>query len=53
VFSLSSFVGAIENGFSQVRPIASTPQSIRLSFGRGGAQITARTFKGAIRLRPQ
>ncbi len=53
VFSLSSIVGAIENGFSQVRPIASTPQSIRLSFGRGGAQITARTFKGAIRLRPQ
>jgi hypothetical protein len=53
VFSLSSIIGAIENGFSQVRPIASTPQSIRLSFGRGGAQITARTFKGAIRLRPQ
>jgi hypothetical protein len=53
VFSLSSIVGAIENGFAQVRPIASTPQSIRLSFGRGGAQVAARTFKGAIRLRPQ
>jgi hypothetical protein len=53
VFSLSSILGAIENGFSEIRPIASTPHSIRLSLGRGGAQVTARTFKGTIRLRPQ
>jgi hypothetical protein len=53
VFSLSSILGAIENGFSEVRPIASTPRSIRLSLGRGGAQVAARTFKGTIRLRPQ
>jgi hypothetical protein len=53
VFSLSSIVGAIENGFTQVRPIGSTPHSVRLSLGNGGAQIAARTFKGAIRLRPQ
>jgi hypothetical protein len=53
VFSVSSILGAIENGFSEVRPIASTPRSIRLSLGRGGAQVTARTFKGTIRLRPQ
>lgn len=53
VFSLSSIVGTIENGFTQVRPIATTPQSIRVSLGRGGAQVAARTFKGAIRLRPQ
>lgn len=53
VFSLSSITGAIENGFTQVRPIATTPRSIRLSLGNGGAQISARTFKGAIRLRPQ
>jgi hypothetical protein len=53
VFSLSSILGAIENGFSEVRPIASTPRSIRLSLGRGGAQVTARNFKGTIRLRRQ
>jgi hypothetical protein len=53
VFSLSSIVGPIENGFTQVRPIASTPHSVRLSLGSGGAQIAARTFKGAIRLHPQ
>jgi hypothetical protein len=53
VFSLSSILGAIENGFSEIRPIASTRRSIRLSLGRGGAQVTARTFKGTIRLRPQ
>lgn len=53
VFSLSSVLGPIDNGFSQVRPIASTPHSIRLSLGRGGAQVTARTFKGAIRLHPE
>jgi len=53
VFTLSSIVGAIENGFSNIRPIASTPHSVRLSLGRGRAQVAARTFKGAIRLRPQ
>jgi len=53
VFSLSSITGPIENGFTQVRPVAATPRSIRLSLGNGGAQISARTFKGAIRLRPQ
>jgi hypothetical protein len=53
VFSLSSILGAIENGFSEIRPISSTPHSIRLSLGRGGAQVAARTFKGTIRLRPQ
>ena len=53
VFSLSSITGTIENGFTQVRPIATTPRSIRLSLGNGGAQVSARTFKGAIRLRPQ
>ncbi|HEX3236492.1 MAG TPA: hypothetical protein VHR41_20035 [Gemmatimonadales bacterium] len=53
VFALSSVVGAIENGFAEARPIAATPHSIRLSLGRGGAQVAARTFKGTIRLRPQ
>jgi hypothetical protein len=53
VFALSSIVGAIENGFTEVRPIASTPHSVRINLGRGGAQVVARTFKGTIRLRPQ
>jgi hypothetical protein len=53
VFTLSSVVGSIENGFTGVRPIAATSHSVRLSLGRGGAQVAARTFKGTIRLRPQ
>jgi hypothetical protein len=53
VFSLSTILGAIENGFSEIRPISSTPRSIRLSLGRGGAQVSVRTFKGTIRLRPE
>ena len=51
-FSLSSIVGQIENGFSNVRPAASTTHSMRLTLGRGGANVTVRTFKGQIRLRP-
>ena len=51
-FVLSSIVGSIENGFSGVRPAASTPHSMRLNLGRGGANVTVRTFKGQIRLRP-
>jgi hypothetical protein len=53
VFSLTSVAGAIENGLSAVRPAASQPHSMRLSLGSGGSQITVRTFKGTIRLRPQ
>ncbi|HEY4306100.1 MAG TPA: DUF4097 family beta strand repeat-containing protein [Gemmatimonadaceae bacterium] len=53
MLALSSITGAIENGFSRVRPTALTTQSIRLSLGRGDAQVTARTFKGPIRLRAQ
>ena len=53
VFALSSVVGPIENGFTSVRPIASATHSMRLSLGRGGSQVTVRTFKGTIRLRPQ
>ena len=52
-FELSSVTGPIENGFSQVRPAADGPHSLRLSLGRGDAQVTVRTFKGTIRLRPQ
>jgi hypothetical protein len=52
-FSLSSIVGSIENGFSDVRPAASTTRSMRITLGRGGASVTARTFKGVIRLRSE
>jgi hypothetical protein len=51
-FTLSSINGQIENGFSNVRPAASTTHSMRLTLGRGGANVTVRTFKGQIRLRP-
>jgi DUF4097 and DUF4098 domain-containing protein YvlB len=53
VFTLSSIVGRIENQFTQARPIAATPQSVRLSLGRGESQIAVRTFKGTIRIRRQ
>lgn len=50
---LSSVVGLIENGFDRIRPVAAGPHSLRINLGRGDAQITARTFKGVIRLRPE
>lgn len=53
VFELSSVTGVIENGFTQVAPAAAGAHSLRLNLGRGGAQVTVRTFKGPIRLRPQ
>jgi hypothetical protein len=58
VFDLSSIVGRIENGMSVVRPAADAGAmglSLRLTLGeRGtGGRVTVRTFKGAIRLRPQ
>lgn len=53
VFALTSVVGPIENGIAAARPIASSPHSMRLSLGRGGSQVTVRTFRGAIRLRAQ
>jgi hypothetical protein len=53
VFSLTSINGAIDNGLSTVRPTATQPHSVRINMGRGGSQVTVRTFKGSIRLRPQ
>jgi len=52
VFALSSVSGAIENSLPGVRP-AAVPRAMRVTLGRGDASITVRTFKGAIRLRPQ
>ena len=51
--ALSTVSGAIENGFPRVRPTTNGRQAVRLSLGGGDAQITVRTFKGAIRLRAQ
>ena len=53
VFSLTAIAGSIDNGMSSTRPIASQPRSVRVSLGRGGSQVTVRTYKGTIRLRPQ
>jgi DUF4097 and DUF4098 domain-containing protein YvlB len=52
-FSLSTVGGTITNGFAQVRPVSQAERSVRVTFGRGGADIAVRTFKGAIRMRPQ
>jgi hypothetical protein len=51
--ALSSISGPIENSFARVRPTSLTPQSMQINLGRGEAQVTARTFKGPIRLRAQ
>jgi hypothetical protein len=53
VFTLSSILGPIENGFARAQATASTPRTVRVSLGRGGAQVSVRTFRGAIRLRRQ
>ena len=53
VFSLTSITGPIENALNSVRPASSQPHSMRLTLGAGNSQITVRTFRGAIRLRPQ
>jgi len=51
--TLSSVSGPIENGFTRVRPIASPPRTVRFNLGDGDAHVTVRTFKGAIRVRPE
>jgi hypothetical protein len=51
--SLSSVSGSIENGFTRVRPIASPPRTLRFNLGDGDAHVSVRTFKGAIRVRPE
>lgn len=52
-FALTSISGSIENGVTRAQPIAASPRSLRVMLGRGGSQVTVRTFKGAIRLRAQ
>ncbi|HEY9225648.1 MAG TPA: DUF4097 family beta strand repeat-containing protein [Gemmatimonadaceae bacterium] len=53
VLELSSVSGPIENGLTNIQPVAAGPHSLRLNIGRGEAQVTVRTFKGPIRLRSQ
>jgi hypothetical protein len=50
-FTLSTISGVIENEFATARRTAADPRSLRLTLGRGGAQLSVRTFRGAIRLR--
>jgi DUF4097 and DUF4098 domain-containing protein YvlB len=52
-FSLSTVSGTIANGFTQVSPVSQSERSVRVTFGKGSADIAVRTFKGAIRMRPQ
>lgn len=54
VLDLSTVVGEIENGYTQLRPVADVNgrgRSLHLELGRDGGHITVRTFKGTIRLR--
>ena len=51
--ALSSITGAIANGFTRIRPVATAPHAVRITLGNGAAQMTVRTFKGVIRLRPE
>jgi hypothetical protein len=50
-FELSSVEGAIENGFTQLRPAAAGMHNLQLRLGSGDADVTVRTFKGIVRLR--
>jgi hypothetical protein len=51
-FDLSSVTGIVENSLAQSRPVSGGAHALRLTLGRGDAQITVRTFKGTVRLRP-
>jgi hypothetical protein len=54
VLDLSTVVGEIENGYTQLRPVADVNgrgRSLHLELERDGGHITVRTFRGTIRLR--
>jgi hypothetical protein len=52
-YSLSTVTGTISTAFTPVRPVSQSEHAVRLNLGRGGADVTVRTFKGAIRVHPQ
>lgn len=49
---LASVSGLIDDEFMQVKPVAAPGHRLHARLGNGDAQIVARTFKGAIRVRP-
>lgn len=54
VLDLSTVVGEIENGYTQLRPVVDARgrgRSLHLELERDGGHIAVRTFKGTIRLR--
>ena len=54
VLDLSTVIGEIENGYTQLRPVVGATgrgRSLHLELERDGGHITVRTFKGTIRLR--
>ena len=50
---LSSVTGQLDDEFPQLKPAAAPGRRLQTRLGTGDAQIVARTFKGAIRVRPQ
>jgi Putative adhesin len=52
-FALSTVSGTIANGFARMSPVSESPRTLHFTLGRGGPDVTVRTFKGAIRVRPQ
>jgi len=56
LMDLSTIVGSIANGFTQVRPAAGPSGAggaLHLRLGSGAARVTVRTFKGTITLARQ
>ena len=54
LFQLTTIGGIIDNGLTPLRPASagtSHGQALAFRMGSGGARVTVRTFKGAIRLR--
>jgi len=49
---LSTVAGLIDDQFAQVKPAAAPGRWLQTRLGGGDARIVARTFKGAIRVRP-
>jgi len=53
-FDVTTIAGSVENAISTARPVAEPRrQELAFTVGEGGARITARTFKGTVRLRRQ
>jgi DUF4097 and DUF4098 domain-containing protein YvlB len=55
-YDISTISGTIQNELTAARPVAASDmrgRELGLSTGGGGAQITIRTFKGTVALRPR